>query len=284
MPTELQESEKPLLSIIVPMCNEEASIDLLKGKLLRLQERLCPYYSVEYCLVDDGSTDDTAALMASAVPAGGSVICAQHERNRGVGAAIRTGLRMATGAIVCTIDADCSYSPEDLCTLIELVATGDADIAVASPYHPHGAVIGVRRWRLLLSQQCSRLYRWVSPLKLYTYTSIFRAYSRQSARDLHCKSDGFVSAVEVLLCAQRMGYRVREAPMVLHARQRGYSKMRIASTIAAHLSVLWREGLGRLTEGFAPPRPTTPAGRRVTAHPSQRPSSFPTLEQTNSTR
>lgn len=259
-------------------------MDILKAKLLRLQERLHSHYDVEYCLVDDGSTDKTAQLMASAAPFDTHLLCAHHERNRGVGAAIRTGLRLARGGILCTIDADCSYSPEDLCNLIEMVAKGDADVAVASPYHPQGAVVGVRRWRLLLSQQCSRLYRWISPLKLYTYTSIFRAYSRQCARDLDYKSDGFVSAVEVLLCAQRMGYRVREAPMVLHARQRGYSKMRIASTIAAHLAVLRREALGRLTETVTSPRAIAAAGHGSTPHPSQLPPSFPTLEQTNSTQ
>jgi len=283
MPVDIQATEKLLLSIIVPMCNEEASLDILKAKLLRFQERLHSQYEVEYCLVDDGSTDCTAQLMASAAPAGSSVLCAQHERNRGVGAAIRTGLRMAKGGIVCTIDADCSYSPEDLCILIELVAKGDADVAVASPYHPQGTVVGVQRWRLLLSQQCSRLYRCISPLKLYTYTSIFRAYSRQCVSDLHYESDGFVSAVEVLLCAQGMGYRVREAPMVLHARQRGYSKMRIAGTIAAHLALLRREALGRLTDTVTSPRSIASVGHGSAPHPAQLPSSFSTLEQTNST-
>ena len=58
MPTELKTTESLLLSIIVPMCNEEASIELLKGKLLLLQECISPRYDMEYCLIDDGSTDN----------------------------------------------------------------------------------------------------------------------------------------------------------------------------------------------------------------------------------
>ena len=145
---------------------------------------------------------------------------------------------MATGSIVCTIDADCSYSPEDLYKLIELVASGHADVAVASPYHPQGAVIGVRRWRLLLSRQCSQLYRWISPLNLYTYTSIFRAYQRTiAAPDPELSGTMALYPPSRCSCARNTsGYRVCEAPMVLHARQRGYSKMRIANTIAAHLA------------------------------------------------
>ncbi len=247
MPNLQDVREKSRLSIIVPMCNEEDSLGTLTEKLLRLQQRMCAEYDVEYCLVDDGSHDNTRSLMATAVPSGASALCVHHEQNRGLGAAIRSGLEAASGAILCTIDADCSYTPEELHTLIEMVAEGRADIAVASPYHPQGAVVGVRRWRLLLSQQCSRLYRAVSPLKLYTYTSIFRAYSRAAVGGISFKSDGFVSAVEMLLSAQSNGFRVREVPMTLYARQHGYSKMRIAKTIAAHLGVLRREWLAALT-------------------------------------
>jgi dolichol-phosphate mannosyltransferase len=245
------QNEKSRLSIVVPMCNEEESIALLSEKLLRLHESVSSRYEVEYCLVDDGSTDRTRSLMAAVAPPDARCVCLHHEHNRGLGAAIRTGLNEAFGVIVCTIDADCSYPPEKLCELIEMVESGHADIAVASPYHPQGAVIGVKPWRLILSRQCSALYRLVSPLKLYTYTSIFRAYSRAAAKEVKSKSDGFVSAVEILLCAQRKGYRVSEVPMVLYARQHGYSKIRIATTIGAHLAVLWNAARTSLVATFA---------------------------------
>ena len=239
MPTSPQLSVKKSVSVIVPMCNEEESIDLLREKLALLQQRLILAFEVEYCLVDDGSTDSTWNVMRTVLPAGARCVQLRHGRNRGVGAAIRTGIEASTGSIVCTIDADCSYPPQDLCTLIELVASGEADVAVASPYHPDGGVLGVKPWRILLSRQCSRLYQCVSSLKLHTYTSIFRAYSGAAAKDLDFESDGFVSAAEILFCAHRKQYRVREVPLVLRARQRGYSKIRIARTIWAHLGLLF---------------------------------------------
>jgi dolichol-phosphate mannosyltransferase len=277
-------TEKTKLSVVVPMCNEEESIELLSEKLLRLHERISGQYDVEYCLVDDGSTDQTRALMAFAVPAGATYLSLHHEHNRGLGAAIRTGLNAATGAIVCTIDADCSYPPEDLSTLIQMIACGEADVAVASPYHPLGGVVGVKPWRLLLSRQCSRLYRLMSPLKLYTYTSIFRAYRGSVARELQFNSDGFVSAVEVLLCAQRKGYKVSETPMVLYARTRGFSKIRIARTIVAHLTVLRSVALSRLTGAF----PTTALASRGSLRSNDGApamvASFATVEDNNSLR
>ncbi len=238
MPSFPQPITKQSVSIVVPMCNEEESIEILREKLALLQSRLQPDFDVEYCLVDDGSTDSTWELMGSAVPEKATFVRRKHIENLGVGAAIRTGLAASSGSIVCTIDADCSYPPEDLYSLIQRIVSGEADIAVASPYHPAGGVVGVKPWRIVLSRQCSRLYQWVSPLKLYTYTSIFRAYTGKAARQLTFTSDGFVSAAEMLFSAHRRGFRVCEVPLVLRARQRGYSKIRILRTISAHLSLM----------------------------------------------
>ena len=234
------ESNRPkiVVSIVVPMCNEEESIGILRLKLYLLQERLKSRFAVEYCLVDDGSTDATGELMTSVVPLGAACVPIRHASNRGLGAAIRSGLQVASGSIVCTIDADCSYPPEDLASLIDVVLSSSADVAVASPYHPLGGVVGVKPWRILLSRQCSLLYRLVSPLKLHTYTSIFRAYRGTVARQLEFQSDGFVSAVEMLFCAASLGYTVQEVPMLLQARQRGYSKIRIVRTIWTHLVMM----------------------------------------------
>lgn len=233
-----QPTTRQSVSIVVPMCNEEESIEILREKLALLQERLEPDFDVEYCLVDDGSTDSTWELMGSAVPDNASFVRRRHIVNRGVGAAIRTGMAASSGSVVCTIDADCSYPPEDLYSLIQRIISGDADIAVASPYHPFGGVIGVKRWRIVLSRQCSRLYQWLSPLKLYTYTSIFRAYTGTAAKQLTFASDGFVSAAEILFNAHGRGFRVCEEPLVLRARQRGYSKIRILRTISSHLALM----------------------------------------------
>jgi len=238
MRTSPRPNTKRSVSIVVPMCNEEESIEILREKLALLQKRLEPDFDVEYCLVDDGSTDSTWDMMGSAVPENASFVRRKHIVNRGVGAAIRTGLAASSGLIVCTIDADCSYPPEDLYSLIQRIVSGEADIAVASPYHPAGGVVGVKRWRIVLSRHCSRLYRWLSPLKLHTYTSIFRAYTGEAAKQLSFASDGFVSAAEILFSADREGFRICEVPLVLRARQRGYSKIRILRTISAHLALM----------------------------------------------
>lgn len=284
MSTSPDENETMRISIVVPMCNEEDSLALLRGRLLHLHEDISSRYKVEYCLVDDGSTDGTRALMSSVAPAGAETLCLFHEQNQGIGAAIRTGLRGATGTIACTIDADCSYPPENLRELIEMVASGHCDIAVASPYHPHGGVEGVKPWRLLLSRQCSLLYRLCSPLKLYTYTSIFRAYNSKSIRALKFESNGFVSAVETLLDANSKGFRIAEHPMVLHARQHGVSKIKIVTTIAAHLVVIWKSGCSSLSGMLGQRKPPRAQVRAKDGAPVRISAAFATVKEESLTR
>jgi dolichol-phosphate mannosyltransferase len=227
------------ISIVVPVFNEADGVVLLQQKLQQLRKLLAAHFDCEFIFVDDGSRDSTVELLRR-VFGGGEVPCqiVEHGSNRGVGAAFRSGFAHANGSVVCTIDADCSYSPEGLISLLDALRLTGADIAVASPYHPRGGVQGVPRWRLVLSRGCSVLYRRLSPLKLYTYTSIFRAYKADVVRTVHFKSDGFVSASEILIAAGRRGYAVTEVPMVLQARSVGRSKMKVTRTIFSHLRML----------------------------------------------
>lgn len=235
-----------LVSIVIPIFNEEDGIGLLREKLLRLRTLLQESYAVEFLFIDDGSSDRTVERLREQFSGTGVAFkILEHGINRGVGAAFRTGFRACTGKFVCTIDADCTYSPEGLKLLLEALAATGAEIAVASPYHPQGGVEGVPWWRLALSRRCSALYRWASPLKLYTYTSIFRAYRSEVIHNVTFTANGFVSAAEILLAAGRQGYRVTEVPMVLRARSIGRSKMKVLRTIISHLQMLGRFAAGK---------------------------------------
>jgi dolichol-phosphate mannosyltransferase len=228
-----------LVSIVIPVFNEEDGIAQLKDKLLQLRGLLAHEFDLEFVFVDDGSHDRTVErLKEQFVPGQTPCQVIEHRTNQGVGAAFRTGFRHSNGLLVCTIDADCTYSPEGLRSLLTALRDTGSDISVASPYHPKGGVEGVPAWRLLLSQGCSALYRWLSPLKLYTYTSIFRVYKSEVVRTVPFKSNGFVSAAEILIAAGRQGYKVTEVPMVLRARAIGRSKMKVMRTVVTHLKML----------------------------------------------
>jgi len=234
-----------LVSVVVPIFNEAQGLAGLAERLTELSILLEPKYQLEIVLVDDGSVDGSLNLAKALFAANPRVVYASHHRNLGLGAAIRTGWREASGEIVCSIDADCTYEPTKLVELLEVLETG-ADVATGSPYHPDGKVVNAVGWRLFLSRGASQLYRLVSREKLYTFTSLMRAYRRSVIETVQFTENGFVSVAEILLRSIWAGYRVVEVPMVLHTRVSGTSKMKIVRTIGAHLalmarSLIWRK-------------------------------------------
>ena len=247
-----------LISVVVPVFNEEQGIAQLYSRLMGLRT-LWQDVDLEFVLVDDGSSDQSAAVLREKFGADRLSQIIVHPRNRGVGAAFRTGFTHCNGSIVCTIDADCSYGPENLERLVEALVEQSADVAVASPYHPRGSVQGVPAWRVVLSKACSVVYWLIAPVRLYTYTSIFRAYSKTVTDSLVFEEDGFVFSAETLIRAAEQGYRIVEVPLTLHARQIGQTKMKILRTIRGHLRLIAATAMRRT--GLQ--RPTHVAGDRT---------------------
>jgi dolichol-phosphate mannosyltransferase len=236
------------VSVIVPHYNEEESLPRLAAKLADLRHRLTPDYELEIVLVDDGSAKPTAELIDRCFRALPKVVRVAHDRNRGLGAAIRTGVQLATGDIVCMLDADCTYEPVGVLKLLAALEESGADIAIGSPYHPEGGVENARPWRLFISKCASRLYARVCSRKLYTYTSMMRAYRRPVLDGLEFESDGFVAVTEILLRVLQRRFRVVEVPLVLRSRVTGVSKMRVMRTTIAHLRLMAKALSWRLFE------------------------------------
>ena len=219
------------MTVVLPFYNEAALLPSLEGLVRRVREALRGH-EVRLLAVDDGSTDGTSAGLAAIQ--GLDVV--RHARNRGVGAAMTTGLLEATGEAALVYDPDEAYAPEILPRLLE--ALDRADLATASPYHPEGAVEGVGAFRLLLSRMASSLYRFRTRTPLRTFTCAVRAYRLPLARNLLPAPDDFTAAAYLLARALGTGLRVVEVPARLRVRRAGASKMRLWRTIRAHLRLL----------------------------------------------
>ena len=253
------------ITIVVPCFNEAESLAGLAAALDELRTTLRGHYAAEFLLIDDGSRDDTWRLMRDLFNDLGDVRLLRHEKNRGIAATIATGLAHATTEIVASIDADCTYDPRQLASLLPLLA-GEVDLVVASPYHPAGQVVGVPQWRLAISKIASRLYRLVMHNKLHTYTSCFRVYRKSAVADLPLASGGFVGIVELVWQLDRRGGRIVECPAVLTVRKTGHSKMRVVRTTLAHLRLLTRAAWSRLCQPARTHSATTDS-----AYPSAQP-------------
>lgn len=227
------------LSVVVPLFCEEAGVaalcESLEALALAQHERgRC----VEIILVDDGSTDGTAAALEARIPDDPRWRLIRHPQNRGLTDALRTGTEAATHELVGWLDADLTYDPILLADLAAAVDDG-ADIAWASCHHPSGRMEGVPPLRRLLSRGASSLYGLATRrTSIHTFTCMVRVQRRAAALRTWPQLPGFLGVTEQLLRALDAGAQAREIPAVLRARRTGRSKMRVLPVIRAHLGLV----------------------------------------------
>lgn len=223
------------VTLIIPCYNEAESLpQLVAGISPVLDDIERRHGSCELLLVDDGSKDGTGDGLRAAFAADPRVRVLVHERNQGLGAALRTGFQAARGEIVVTTDADGTYDFAEIAPMLE-VMTPEVDVVTASPYHPEGGVEGVPAYRLILSRGASVMYRALLDGGIYTYTAMFRAYRRRVIEQVRFQSPGYLAMAEILSRALLDGFTVAEYPAILRVRRYGQSKARVAQIIRDHL-------------------------------------------------
>ncbi len=232
------------VTVVVPVFNEELALPYLANTLDEVRRDLSDRYDLHFIFVDDGSTDSTWESLHRLFGGRAQHEFVRHDRNRGVAAAILTGIEHARTDVVCSIDCDCTYDPRQLGAMIPLLTDG-VDMVTASPYHPEGEVLNVPAWRLSLSKTLSFLYRRVLRNRLHTYTACFRVYRRAAMQGVVLRNGGFLGVAEMLALLDLRGSRIVEFPAVLEVRMLGHSKMKILRTILGHLRLLARFALAR---------------------------------------
>ncbi len=218
------------ISIIVPCYNEEEGVPFLVRQLKKAERLL---HSYEIIFIDDGSEDNTYKLLKKFYENRKNIKILRHDKNRNLGAALRTGFKASTGDVIVPIDSDCTYPPIEIVNLLRLLDPS-TDIVSASPYHPKGKVENVAGYRLFLSKAISKIYSVIMNADLYTYTAIFRAYRRKVIEDIRFRSDDFLCCAEILVYAILKGYKIKEYPTTLHARKYGRSNIRLLKVIFSH--------------------------------------------------
>jgi hypothetical protein len=206
-------------TVLVPAHNESTVIvDTLHRIAHVLRTRLAER-SWEVLIVDDGSTDDTAALAEVAAVSlstpGLTVRLLRHLTNRGLGGALQTGFAASTGDVVVVVDCDLSYHPDHIPGLVQAVEDGRAQVAVASPYMPGGRTIGIPAGVERRSRLANRFLAALSNSDLHTFTGMVRAYDGPFIRELALKSLDDIINVEALYKTGLLHGRVVEVPATL---------------------------------------------------------------------
>lgn len=241
-------NESPLnVSLIIPAYNEERRI----GKSL---EQIFPFcnaqgYPYEVIVVDDGSTDETVALIRERFGDQPHLRILQQPVHRGKGAAVQQGMLQARGDYLIFSDADLSVPIEALPTLLAELRN-HCDCAIGSR-RMAGSKIEVRqpRFRAIMGKFFTILSNLILGIRYYDATCGFKGFRREAARELFTRQrlQNWSFDSEILFIARRKGFRVSELPVVW--RNDEATKVRLWKDVAASflglLSIRLNELLGR---------------------------------------
>lgn len=231
------EQSKRALTLVIPCYNEEQTLKYLRNTLERFVEQSTGVLSLQFVFVDDGSQDDTWNSLNKLFPMSESCVLVQHTENQGVARAIMTGFANVNTELVAVIDADCTFSPEQILDMLELLEE-DVDVVSASPMHQMGCMQNVSWWRGLMSKGAAWLHRRVMRHKLTSYTSCFRLYRSRVLKGLEIKNNGFCGVTEILARIDIAGHRIVEFPALLEVRLLGASKINVIGTIFEHIRLV----------------------------------------------
>jgi glycosyltransferase involved in cell wall biosynthesis len=193
------------VSVVVPIYNEKATLLEIVRRI-----RAVPI-AKEIILVDDGSTDGTRDLLAT-MDCGNDVRVILHERNRGKGAAVRTGFGQATGDIVIIQDADLEYDPDQYHRLIQPIVEGVADVVYGSRFLPVGPHRVLYFWHYVGNRALTMLSNIFTDLNLTDMETCYKVFRREVIKAIlpTLKEDRFGCDPELTAKIARRKYRVYE--------------------------------------------------------------------------
>jgi glycosyltransferase involved in cell wall biosynthesis len=216
------------LSVVMPVYNEASTLEAAIRRL-----RSVPL-DVELICVDDGSTDGSAAVLRALEAEGTVDRFIAHPRNRGKGAAVRTGAAAATGDVIVIQDADLEYDPFDLPRLLEPIADGRADAVYGSRFlgGPHRVLYF---WHRVGNGALTLLSNMFTDLNLTDMETCYKMVRADLFRSLPLRTERFGIEPELTARLAQARARIYELPIRYDGR-----------TYAEGKKIGWRDGVAAL--------------------------------------
>ena len=212
--------------VIIPTYNEKENIEAIIRKVFSLDGEF------HVLVIDDGSPDGTAGIvkgLQAEFPERLHLI--ERSGKLGLGTAYLTGFRWALDHgydYIFEMDADFSHNPDDLIRLYLACTDGGADLAVGSRYCNGVSVVDWPMSRIIMSYFASTYVRSILRLKVFDTTAGFVCYSRRVLETMDLdgvRMKGYGFQIEMKYTAFRLGFRLKEVPIIFVNRQKGTSKM-----------------------------------------------------------
>ena len=228
------------LSIIVPAYNEVETIEEVVYRVRRIGLRICAgpaqrddsafEFEREIIIVDDGSTDGTRDKLR-ALEGEPSVVVLYHAENQGKGAAVRTGLRRATGDVMLIQDADLEYDPRDYLSLLQPIVEGRSHVVYGSRFRG-GPSRAMFFWHMIGNRFLTLVTNILYNTVLSDMETGYKVFDRQVADQLDLTARGWGFDPEITAQILRRGYRIYEVPISYTGREFSEGK-----------KISWRDGL-----------------------------------------
>ncbi|MEO8380872.1 MAG: glycosyltransferase family 2 protein [Acidobacteriota bacterium] len=209
----------PSVSLVIPMYNEELNIEHAVAAARTSLERYAGTW--EIIIVDDASTDASPRIVARLSAEDGRVRVLRHERNRKLGATLRTGFAAATKDLVFYMDADIPFDPDVLGRAMRAMELTDADMIAA--YRHDRTMEGLKRgiYTLAYNALIGVLFGW--PHRDINFS--FKLMKRQVLEAMELKSEGSLIDAELVVKAKNRGFIIQQIGIDYFPRTRGTSNL-----------------------------------------------------------
>jgi glycosyltransferase involved in cell wall biosynthesis len=182
------------VSVVVPCFNEEATIESLLERVL-LADTIG--LTLDVTVVDDASTDKSREAVGRAAQRDGRLLLLRHERNRGKGAAIRTGIASAKGDVILLQDADLEYDPAEYPRLLRPIVEGLADVVYGSRFRSSEPARVLYFWHSVANRGLTLLSNMCTDLNLTDMETGYKAFRRDVLARIRLQEDRFGFEPEV---------------------------------------------------------------------------------------
>ena len=214
------------LSVVIPCYNELKTIGAIVQAV-----REAPYQPKEIIVVDDCSTDGTRDLLKSGGVPGIDRLILQ-DPNQGKGAALRAGIREATGDVVVIQDADLEYDPQEYGRLIDPILAGKADVVFGSRFLGSGPHRVLYFWHRFGNGVLTFASNMFSNLNLTDMETCYKMFRREIIQSIKIEEDRFGFEPEITAKVARMNVRIYEVGISYYGR-----------TYAEGKKINWRDGI-----------------------------------------